>query len=167
MATGARYKVPFRRRRKGKTNYHRRLRMLRSGMTRAVVRRTNKKMIVQFVNFYPEGDKVVAQATSDDLKKLGWKGSGSNVTAAYLTGLLAGKRAQKASVDSAVLDIGLQTPIKGSNVFSSLKGILDAGVLIPHSEEVLPDDERISGAVNKNESTTKEYETVKESINKE
>ena len=36
-------------------------------------------------------------------------------------------------------------PTKGSRIFASLKGILDAGIDIPHNEEVLPSEERIKG----------------------
>jgi len=36
MATGPRYRVPFRRRREGRTNYHRRLRLLLSKKPRMV-----------------------------------------------------------------------------------------------------------------------------------
>jgi len=164
MAIGARYKVPFRRRRAGKTNYHYRLRLLRSGMTRAVVRKTNSKLIIQFVDYSPQGDLVRVHATSAELKKFGWTSSLTNCSAAYLTGVMAGKRAISKNIDSAVLDIGLSTPVKGSNIFSLLKGMVDAGVLIPHSDEVLPDEERVSGAMNNNDNVKKEFETVKKNI---
>jgi len=45
----------------------------------------------------------------------------------------------------AVLDIGLQSPTKGARVFAALKGVLDAGVSIPHNKEKLPEEERLSG----------------------
>ena len=46
----------------------------------------------------------------------------------------------------AVLDIGLSGSSPGSRVFSALKGMIDAGMDIPHGEEVLPSDERINGS---------------------
>ena len=46
-------------------------------------------------------------------------------------------------VKEAVLDIGLHSPIKGSKMFASLKGIIDGGVEIPHGEEVIPSDEEV------------------------
>ena len=61
MATGARYKVPFRRRREGRTNYRSRLALLRSGSLRAVVRKTNSKIIVQFIKYQPNGDEIMAR----------------------------------------------------------------------------------------------------------
>jgi large subunit ribosomal protein L18 len=92
------------------------------------------------------GDKVLVAADSSELaKKFGWLGSGSNLPAAYLTGLLCGYKALAAGVKEAVLDIGLQSPSKGAKVFAALKGALDAGVLVPHNDEVLPSEERIQG----------------------
>jgi hypothetical protein len=48
-------------------------------------------------------------------------------------------------VKEAILDIGLQSPTKGSKIFATLKGVLDAGVLVPHGEGVLPSEKRIQG----------------------
>jgi len=48
--------------------------------------------------FNPDGDKIVAAATSKDLQKFGWKASGSNMAASYLVGFLAAKRAEAAGV---------------------------------------------------------------------
>jgi large subunit ribosomal protein L18 len=42
------------------------------------------------------------------------------------------------------LDIGLHVPSKGTRVFAALKGVVDAGVEVPYSEDIVPDDERIS-----------------------
>ena len=144
MARKASDRVPFRRRREGKTNYRYRLKQLKSAKPRAVVRKTLTKTIVQFVRYDQTGDMVVAQATSIELKKLGWEGSCANVPSAYLTGLLAAKRATDNKVSEAVLDIGLHSPIKGSKMFASLKGILDGGIDIPHGEEVVPEDDYVA-----------------------
>jgi len=81
-----------------------------------------------------------------ELKKLGWTGSTGNLPAAYLTGYLAGKRAAAKGVTTAVLDLGRQHPTKGGRLFAVLKGLLDAGLQIPHDEGVLPDPERVQGA---------------------
>ncbi|UCG69986.1 MAG: 50S ribosomal protein L18 [Thermoplasmata archaeon] len=145
MGHGPRYRVARRRRREGKTDYRRRIKLLKSREARAVVRRSERNLRIQFVLFDPKGDKTIATAQGLELEKFGWKGSVSNTPAAYLTGYLAGKRAIAAGLKAAVLDIGLHTPTKGSRVFASLKGMLDAGVDIPHSEEVLPSEERIRG----------------------
>ena len=91
------------------------------------------------------GDKIVASAIGNDLKKYGWNYSFSNTPAAYLTGMLAGKRALKRGIEEGILDIGLHTPSKGANVFAALKGVVDAGVSIPYGEEILPSEDRLYG----------------------
>ncbi len=146
MGHGPRYRVPWRRRREGKTNYYKRVRLVLSGKPRFVVRRTNRYIIVQVAEARVEGDRMLAVAHSKELeKRYGWKGGSKSTPAAYLTGLLAGFRALRAGVVSAVLDIGLAAPTPGSRVFAALKGGLDAGLSIPHSKEILPPAERIRG----------------------
>lgn len=146
MAQGARYNLPYRRRREGKTDYRRRMRLIISGKPRFVVRTSNEHTIVQIVEAKVEGDKVLASAYSKELaSKYGWKGGCGNLPAAYLTGLLAGIRAIRAGVSEAVLDIGLKRATKGARIFAALKGGLDAGLEIPHSDEILPSPERIRG----------------------
>ena len=75
MTSGPHQRVPFRRRREGRTDYRRRLNLLRSGIARAVVRKTNMSMVVQVVEYTEGGDRVVASAVGRDLKKLGWTAS--------------------------------------------------------------------------------------------
>jgi len=140
-----RYRVPFRRRKEGKTDYRYRLRLLKSGKPRVVVRRSNKNTIVQFVVYERKGDRIVSSAVGSELKKYGWNGSMGNMPASYLTGLLAGKRAIKEGVKEGVLDIGHHESIKGANIYGALKGVLDAGVDVPHGEEVMPEEDRIYG----------------------
>jgi large subunit ribosomal protein L18 len=137
--------VPYRRRREGKTDFRKRLRHLKAGLPRLVVRRTLTKTIVQVAEYKPEGDRILAQATSPELAKMGWTASTSTVPAAYLTGLLAAKRAAKAGVEEVILDGGLGRPTNGGKVFSALQGALDGGLWVPHGEEVLPSEERIRG----------------------
>lgn len=146
MATGPSYRVPFRRRREGKTNYRLRRALVLSRLPRLVVRRTLKHVNIQIVKAETPGDKVIVSAHSRELvKTYGWQGNCGNVSAAYLTGLLCGFRAVVHGVKKAVLDLGLQFPSRGARVFAALKGVLDAGVTVPHSESVLPDETRISG----------------------
>jgi large subunit ribosomal protein L18 len=110
------------------------------------VRCTLKRVITQIIKAEIKGDRVLAAADSNELaKKFGWLGSRSNLPAAYLTGLLCGYKALAAGVKKAVLDIGLQSPTKGSRIFAALKGALDAGVSVPHNDEILPGEERIQG----------------------
>lgn len=146
MATGPSYRVSFRRRREGKTDYQQRKALVTSKRPRLVVRGTLKQLSSQIVNAEATGDKVIIAAHSRELtKNYGWKGNCGNLPAAYLTGLLCGYRAMAKGLREAVLDIGLQTPSKGARIFATLKGVLDAGVSIPHDEGKLPEEERLSG----------------------
>ncbi len=147
MAHSTIYRVKFRRRREGKTNYKKRLALLKSGKPRLVIRVLNRQVVAQIVEFDPKGDRVLVSATSHELRKLGWEGHPGNAPSAYLTGLLVGHRAKKSGISEAILDIGLHTPVPGSNVYAVLKGAVDAGLEIPHSTDVLPPEERINGGL--------------------
>ncbi len=145
MAENAVYRVKMRRRREGKTDYRNRLSLLKSGKIRAVIRRTNKRIIIQFVEYSEDGDKIITGVTSDMLKNYGWKYSLKSIPASYLTGYLGGKIAMKKNIKEAVLDIGLYPSVKGSRIYSSLRGIIDAGIEIPHSDDIFPSDKRVIG----------------------
>ncbi len=146
MATGPRYRVAFRRRREGKTDYHQRLKLIVSRKPRLVVRGTLGDYTAQLLITKPEGDRVLAAASAKELAKtFGYKGSLKNTSAAYLTGLLAGFKAKEAGIEEAILDIGLATNRKGSKVYAALKGAIDAGLTVPCSEDVFPTDDRIKG----------------------
>ncbi len=137
------YETKFNRRKKGKTNYAKRLALVKSGKVRVIVRKTNKKILAHAVKYNPKGDETLAHADSKELEKFGFYGT-NNTPSAYLTGLLLGKKMKE---KTAILDIGRRDPKKGSVVFACLKGLLDAGIEIPHSKEPIPNDERISGKV--------------------
>lgn len=145
MAHGPRYKVPFRRRRESKTDYHARRRMVHSGRPRLVVRKTGTRIIVQIMDALPEGDRSIAVADSRQLDKFGWKGGIKNIPAAYLTGFLAGQRAIQSGTTEAIVDIGLIQPIPGSRIFSAVKGAIDAGLSITCSDKMFPTEKRIKG----------------------
>lgn len=163
MARGPRYHVPYRRRREGKTDFRKRLQRLRSSMPRLVVRRTLTKTIVQVAEYSPQGDRVIAQATSPELTKMGWSASVSTVPAAYLTGLLAAKRAVAAGVEEAVLDGGIGKPSTGGKIYSALQGALDGGLWVPHGETVLPREDRVRGE-HLSEEVPPMFDKVKDSI---
>jgi large subunit ribosomal protein L18 len=145
LAHGSRYKVAFRRRREGKTDYHARLRLVDLDKSRLVVRISNNHVIAQIINVAESGDETVVSAHSKELQRLGWLAGTKNTSAAYLTGYLCAKKALSNGVEAAVLDIGLKPAIKGSKVFAALKGASDAGLHVPHGESILPDESRITG----------------------
>ena len=145
MATGPRYKVPMRRRREVRTDYHQRLRLLKSGKSRLVARTSNRHATAQFVVPGAQGDETLASAHSSDLAEVGWEAPTGNLPAAYLTGLLAGVRAVEAGLEEAVLDIGLNSATPGNKVFAIQEGAIDAGLEIPHNDSVLAEWERTRG----------------------
>lgn len=142
---GPGFKVRFRREREGRTDYRARLKLLRSGKPRLVVRMSLNHVIAQVVRATPTGDLTLAAADSKELDELGWKCSTSNLPAAYLVGMLCGYRAKKVGIGECIFDIGAHTPTPQAKVFSALKGALDAGLKVPCDEGVLPADERIKG----------------------
>ena len=145
MAKGPRYRVPYRRRRENKTDYKARRILAISEKSRFVVRSSNKNIVIQLISSKAEGDIVKTQASSLDLRRYGWLGGKKNTSAAYLIGLIAGKKALNAGIKKANLDIGLARPSRGSKIFASVKGAHDAGLEISCNSDVLPDTSRING----------------------
>jgi len=142
---GPRYRVQFRRKREDRTDYRHRLRLVRSGKPRFVVRVSLNHVLAQVVRATTSGDLTLASAYSKELEGLGWKGGTSNTPAAYLVGLLCGHRARKAGILECVLDIDMHSPTPQAKVFAVLKGALDAGLQIPYGEGVLPSEGRLKG----------------------
>ncbi len=150
-AKGPTYHVPFRRRREGKTNYRKRLALLKSGVPRLVVRKTNSQIIVQVVEFDEKGDRTLLRVDRHLLSHKGWKHT-KNIPTAYVSGVLMGKLAKDKGIERLVLDMGLHTPTKGNFAFYVAKGVQDAGVEIKVPEDL--DMDRVyksSGKVKKEE----------------
>ena len=145
LATGPRYKVPFRRRREGRTNYHVRYKMILSKKPRVVIRKSNASTTLQLVMAEQKGDKTLLTVNSRELKNFGFNLSLSNLPAAYLTGLIFGKKMLALGIDEGIADIGLHASTKGNRIYAAIKGVVDAGVNVPHGSEILPDDGRIRG----------------------
>jgi large subunit ribosomal protein L18 len=143
MAHGPKYTVPLRRKREGLTDYRGRLRMLVSQKPRLVLRKTLSGMIAQIVEYQPKGDKIVASATSSELKAHGLAITQGNVPVSYLTGLLLAKKAK--GIKEVVVDIGLQKLTTQSRIYAAVRGAIDGGLKISASKEVLPSDDRING----------------------
>ncbi|MCC7570386.1 50S ribosomal protein L18 [Candidatus Micrarchaeota archaeon] len=143
-AKGPKYVIPFKRRRKKVTDYRKRLGFLKSGKTRMVVRKSNKRIIVEMIAYNPKGDDTLVNVDSNKLKKLGWYCS-TNIPTAYLTGYLCGVEALKKNIKEFVLDIGMITPTKGSVVFAVLKGAVDAGLKTQFDSKII-NDKRLDGS---------------------
>ncbi|GMP78810.1 hypothetical protein CsSME_00034605 [Camellia sinensis var. sinensis] len=132
---------------------------------RFVVRFTNKDIIAQIISASIAGDMVLASAYAHELPRYGLEVGLTNYAAAYCTGLLLARRVlKKLEMDDeyegnveatgedfsvepaesrrpfrALLDVGLIRTTTGNRVFGALKGALDGGLDIPHS------DKRFSG----------------------
>lgn len=136
----------YNRRIRGLTDYKQRLRLLKSGLVRAIIRKSNKNMLVQLAEYKENGDKIITSAHSSELQAHGYSSHTGNLSAAYLTGYLAGKRALKKSLKSEVIvDFGLQKVFYGNRLFAAVKGLVDAGVKVRTSDKVFPSEERLSG----------------------
>jgi len=130
------------RRKKGLTDYKKRIALLKGGKTRAVVRKSNRGIIIQFVDFEKNGDKVLNTTTSSMLKSFKWLPK-RNIPTAYLTGLLAAKQFNNRDKE-VILDMGLYKPIKSSIIYAAAKGIIDGGVKLLANIEF--DEKRLKGA---------------------
>ncbi|KAK4440939.1 60S ribosomal protein L5 [Sesamum alatum] len=128
---------------------------------RFVVRFTNKDIIAQVSSASIAGDHVLAAAYAHELPRYGLEVGLTNYAAAYCTGLLLARRVlRKLDMDKeyegnveatgedfsvepaesrrpfrALLDVGLVKTTTGNRVFGALKGALDGGLDIPHSEK--------------------------------
>ncbi|MFX1588767.1 MAG: 50S ribosomal protein L18 [Promethearchaeota archaeon] len=147
MAKGPRYRRSFRRREEGKTNYHRRLKLLKSKKLRVAIRSSNNHITIQIIQSNIGGDKILVSAHSKELiTKYGWKASTGNIPAAYLTGYLVGLRAKSKKIQEAIFDLGIF--YHRNRVLAACKGVIDAGMEIPYNEEFFPEslNSRIKGS---------------------
>ena len=100
-------KTQKRRRKQGKTDYKKRMNLLKGLRPRVTFRKTNRYLVVQYILSNEAQDKIVFGITSKKLLKYGWpknfEGSLKSIPASYLTGYLFGK---------IILEKKLETMIK-------------------------------------------------------
>jgi len=137
------YSKILRRLREEKTNYRKRGTMLIGKRDFITVTISNQNTQVQILTPGMTGDKVISSAHSRYLIEKGWKGSRKSVPAAYLTGYLAGKKAISKGTKDAILYTG--TKRYTQRMAAALKGIIDAGLKVPASEDTFPPEDRING----------------------
>ena len=126
-----------------KTNYRKRKAMLMGKRDFISVNVTNENTQVQILKPIISGDKVLVSAHSRFLIKIGWKGSRKSISASYLTGYLAGKRAVSKGTKNAILYTG--TKKYTQRMAAALKGVIDAGLDVPADSETFPSEDRING----------------------
>lgn len=140
-------KIVKRRRREGKTNYTKRLNLLKGGYPRLVVRKSNRYILLQIVESKQAQDKVLVTVNTKELLKKGWPlekaGSLKSLGASYLGGMLLGNKVKDKIKEKVILDSGLIPSTRGSRIYAAVKGLADSGVDINFDEEVVPNSERI------------------------
>ncbi len=158
-----------RRRREGKTDYLKRLKLLKSEKPRIVFRKTNKYIIGQYVKSEEARDKVIFNVVSKELFKYKWpkefQGSLKSISASYLTGYLIGKEIKKRKLENPILDTGMIKTLDKSKVYSFLKGLIDSGIKINCPEKCFPEEERIIGKRLKKD-FSKYFNEIKANIDK-
>jgi large subunit ribosomal protein L18 len=142
-------KIQKRRRRENKTDYLKRLKLLKGEKPRVVFRKTNRYLIAQYVLSEEAQDKIIIGMDSRELNKYGWpkeaQGSLKSTTSAYLMGYLIGKRILKEKLENPVLDSGMNIVLHKSKIFAFIKGMIDSGIKINCKKELFPEDSRING----------------------
>ena len=140
-------RVAKKRRRKSKTDYLKRIKLLKSRKPRVVFRKTNKYIIAQYIISKEAKDNIRIGVNSKILLKYGWPkekiGSLKSIPAAYLTGYLIGKKILKNKLENPIVDFGMIRTLYKTRVFAFLKGLIDSGIKIPCKEEAFPEEERI------------------------
>lgn len=153
-------KLKFKRRRERKTDYKARLLLLKSGLPRLVIRKTNKYIIAQIIKSKNAQDFVLLGVNSKELSAFGWAFSFKNIPAAYITGLILGNKANKKEIKKVILDLGITRSTKGSKSYAVVKGAIDSGIEVPCDEKMFPGEKRLLGE------HTKNAEKIKNIINK-
>jgi len=158
-----------RRKLEGKTDYQKRLKLLKSLSPRLVFRKTNRYIIAQYITSKEAQDKIEIGMTSKELKRFGWpdefEGSLKSLPAAYLTGLLMGKEIGKKKLKTPIVDFGMIRVLSKNRGYAFLRGIKDAGVEIKCDEEQFPEEERLSGK-NMREDFSETFKDIKNKIEK-
>lgn len=143
-----------RRRKENKTDYLKRLKLLKGEKPRVVFRKTNRFIISEYVSSKEAQDKVIFGFDSRKLNEYGWKkeaqGSLKSITATYLTGYLTGKMIIKQKLETPILDAGMNRAIHKNKIYAFLKGLIDSGIKIECKKEFFPEDSRIKGQHLKN-----------------
>ncbi len=160
-------KISKKRRRENKTDYLKRLKLLKSEKPRIVFRKTNKYIIAQYVISEEAKDKTKILVNSKDLEKYGWPkevaGGLKSLPACYLTGLLIGKKINKENLETPIIDFGIYEMIPKTRNYAFIKGLIDSGIKIKCNEKTFPEEEKIKGEHMKNKIP---FEKIKENIEK-
>jgi len=152
-----------------KTDYAKRIKLLKSELPRVVFRKTNRYVLAQYVISDEAQDKIILGITSKVLLKHGWpeelRGSLKSIPASYLTGYLIGIQIIKKKLETPIIDFGMHRVLHKSKLHAFLKGLSDSGVKIKCKEEAFPEQDRIKGKHMKKD-FSKTFEEIKTKLNK-
>ena len=147
-------KVGKRRRKEAKTDYMKRIKLLKSNSPRLVFRKTNKYLIVQYVVSKEAKDEVKLGANSKELLNFGWPkefaGSLKSISAAYLLGSLISKKIKENKLEKPIVDFGMIKMLHKTKTYAFLKGLKDGGLEISCEDKFCPDESRLKGEHMKN-----------------
>ncbi len=142
-------KVAKRRRRENKTDYGKRIKLLKGEVPRIIFRKSNRYVLAQYALSKHAQDKIEFGISSKDLLKYEWpkesQGGLKSISASYLTGFLMGKKIISKKLENPILDFGMQKMLYKTRVYAFLNGLIDAGVKINCDEKFFPDQDRIKG----------------------
>ncbi|MFQ5951280.1 MAG: 50S ribosomal protein L18 [Candidatus Geothermarchaeales archaeon] len=135
----------LRRRRESRTDYAARKKLLLSGQSMLVTRKTSKYVYASICLPSGKGDVTLASACSKELSDAFDLVSLRNLPSAYLTGLLAGRRARERNLKTAVVCLGPAWSPNASIPFAVAQGCVDAGLKIPVGGQAEVDQDRLRG----------------------
>jgi large subunit ribosomal protein L18 len=157
------------RRIKNKTDYLKRLNLLKGKTPRIVFRKTNKYILSQYVRSTAAQDSIEIEVSSKRLLTKGWpkefEGSLKSIPASYLTGYLMGTLIKKEKKENPIVDFGMIRILHKTKGFAFLKGLKDAGIEIECDKEFFPEEDRIKGK-NLKKDFSKHFQEVKSKIEK-
>jgi len=158
-----------RRRKENKTNYSKRIKLLKGETPRILFRKTNKYIIAEYITSKEAQDKIEIGMNSKTLIKYGWpkemEGSLKSIPASYLIGFLIGKKILSSKKTTPILDIGMIRNLHKTKPYAFLKGLVDSGIKMKYKEGVFPEKDRIEGK-NMKADFSKTFNEIKSKIEK-
>jgi len=157
------------RRKENKTDYLKRLHLLKGKSPRVVFRKTNKYIIAQYVRSREAQDSIEIEVNSKKLLTKGWPkefaGSLKSIPASYLTGYFMGILIKKNKKENPIVDLGMMRVIHKTKIYAFLNGLKDSGLDIECDKEFFPEKEKINGK-NMREDFSKHFQEIKKNLEK-
>ena len=157
------------RRKQFKTDYGKRIKLLKSHSPRIVFRKTNKYVMGQYAFSKEAQDTVNFGFSSKKLLDFGWpkefQNSLKSIPASYLLGVLVGTKIKKEKLEKPIVDFGMNKMLHKTKVYAFLKGLLDSGIDLKTKKDIFPEEEKLRGKYLKKDFTP-HFELIKKNIEK-